>query len=173
MSIGERLRGRLTGKVVIVGVGNPLRGDDAAGCHLADSLQPTPDCQVINAEDVPENMLGRIVAERPEAVLFLDAADLGSEPGAVALVEPEDIARYCPTTHRPPLRLLMEILRRETGADVVLLGIQPGKTTVGSLMSREVASSVARLGTIIAEALGTVAYSPPAHRETQVGDVVP
>ena len=35
MTLADELTARFSGNVVVVGVGNPLRGDDAAGCSRA------------------------------------------------------------------------------------------------------------------------------------------
>lgn len=172
MSLPEQLRERLTGKLAVVGVGNSLRGDDAAGCRVAQRLRPTAQASVFVAGDVPESVLFQVVAARPDTVVFIDAADLGAAPGAVALLEQDQLTGYCPTTHRVPLRLLMDILRREARADVFLLAIQPGRIDLGSPISSRVEASVA----LLAEALQEILDAPPtlqrpgrARQEREVG----
>src|SRR5574342_1091615 len=55
------LRARLEGKrVLILGVGNRLRGDDAVGPLLVEHLQGKVDIPLIDAGEVPENYLGPI-----------------------------------------------------------------------------------------------------------------
>jgi hydrogenase 3 maturation protease len=142
MTLCDELESRLLGRVVVVGVGNPIRGDDAAGCLLTARLNNTPRARVITAEEVPENVLGLIARERPDTVMFVDAVDFSAEPGAVAIVDRHTLAGYHPTTHRVPLALLMAFLERECGADVLLLAIQPRCVEFGSPVSAEVAASV-------------------------------
>ena len=136
--LAERLRGR----VVLVGIGNPFRGDDGAGCLVARGLRGVPGIAVVESEDVPERDLFRIVAARPDVVLLADAVHLGAAPGAVALLDPERLAHYAPTTHRVPLRLLASLIRGAASADVLVLAIQPGQTVSGSGVSPTVARSV-------------------------------
>ena len=129
MSLAEHLRARLGRTVAVVGTGNPMRGDDAVGSCLAQRLMEakTRAC-IVDAQEVPESYLGRIVATRPDTVVFIDAVDMGARPGDAAIIESDQIERYAPTTHRMPLGLVMDYLRRETGADTFLIGIQPSQT---------------------------------------------
>lgn len=143
------LSARLGGRVVFVGVGNPLFGDDAAGCLVARALVGTPGLDVIEADDVPENYVIQITDGTPDVVVLADAVDLGASPGSVAILEKEAMARYEPSTHRVPLGLIAEILQRSSGADVFVLAIQPGRVQMGAVMSVEVARTVASLTELI------------------------
>ena len=149
MSLEETLGKRLQGELVIVGIGNLLRRDDAAGVLVARRLRPAPGVRVIEAEEVPEAHLGPIVAARPQVVLLIDAVDLGAAPGSVAIVERADLAPYPPSPHRVPVSLLMGLLARETGADVLLLAIQPRKVDLGWAPTPEVGASVDRVAAVL------------------------
>lgn len=149
MTLQQQLRDRLRGKVVVVGVGNPLRGDDAVGCVVANKLKETPCLRVINAEEVPENYLGLLTKIKPETVVFVDAVDLGMQPGSIALVETDQITGHPATTHRIPLSILMNLLCRETGADVFLLAVQPNVIDFGTPISQEIEMSSALLADAI------------------------
>ncbi len=153
MTLRGELAARLSGNVVVVGVGNPLRGDDATGCLVARRLRGTTCARVIEAEEVPESFVGDIAAAMPDVVLMVDAVDLGAEPGAVAVLEREQVATYAPTTHRLPLSLVMDVAQRRTGADVFLIAVQPSRTDFGMAMTPEVTESVERLAGILAELL--------------------
>jgi hydrogenase maturation protease len=141
-SDGGALGALLRGRVVLVGIGNPFRGDDAAGCLVARGVRGVPGIEVVESEDVPERDLLRIVAAKPDVVLLVDAVHLGASPGSMAILEPGTLVRYAPTTHRVPLVLLASLIRRAAGADVVVLAIQPGQTAPGASVSPEVARSV-------------------------------
>jgi len=149
MSLEAQLRKRLSGRVVLVGIGNVLRGDDGAGHLLARLTEGRVKGRVIDAEEVPENVLGPIIASEPDTIVLVDAVDLGAEPGAIALLEADQVAGYPPTTHRVPLNLLMDYLHRRTGADVFLVAIQPRDVAMYGLMSPEVIEAVARLSRLI------------------------
>lgn len=150
MTLPAALAARLAGRVVVVGVGNPERGDDGAGCLVANWLCGAPGLRVIEAEEVPESFIGEIVAAGPDTVVLVDAVDLGAEPGSVAVVEKDEIAAGLPTTHRMPLSLLMEVVRRRTSADVLLLAIQPSTLAFGAPPSPEVAASARRVADMLA-----------------------
>jgi hydrogenase 3 maturation protease len=145
MSLDEALRPRMRGRVTVVGIGNPLRGDDAAGCLVARGVRSTPGLEVIEAEEVPESHLGAIAASRPTTILLVDAVDLGAAPGSLALVDTADLLRFPPTTHRVPLDLLATWLERETGAEVALLAVQPRGVGWGEPVSPEVEETVGLL----------------------------
>jgi hydrogenase maturation protease len=63
-------------KVLIIGYGNSLRGDDNVGCHVAQMLnqhyQADPEVRVIGSHQLTPEMAEDIAAS--EFVLFLDAA---------------------------------------------------------------------------------------------------
>jgi len=153
VTLADELAARFSGKVVVVGVGNPLRGDDAAGCLVARRLHGIPGVRVIEAEEVPESFVGDIVAAVPDAVALVDAVDLGREPGAVAVLEKEQVAAYAPTTHRMPLSLVMEVAHRRTGADVFLIAVQPSRVAFGAAVSPEVSESVERVAALLSQLL--------------------
>jgi hydrogenase 3 maturation protease len=160
MSLREELARRLSGRVVVVGVGNPLRGDDAAGCLAARRLQGTPGVRVVEAEEVPESFVGDIAAAMPDVVALVDAVDLGAEPGAVAVLEREQVATYAPTTHRMPLSLVMEVVQRRTGTDVFLIAVQPLTLAFGARVSPEVSATVEVLAAVLSELLRAPGVRP-------------
>ncbi|UCG87168.1 MAG: hydrogenase maturation protease [Gemmatimonadota bacterium] len=141
-TVPDALAARLSGDVFVVGVGNPLLGDDAAGCLVARGLVGTPGLEVIQADEVPESHFGRILDAAPDVVVFVDAVDLGARPGSVAVLEAEALARYEPSTHRVPVGLVADLLRRQAGADVFVLAVQPRQVVLGSGLSPEVAAAI-------------------------------
>ncbi len=158
MSLGSRLRGRVT----VVGIGNPLRGDDGVGCWIARALEderargvwvPRGTLRVLDAEEVPESYVGPVVASRPDVVLLVDAVDLGAEPGSMAVLEGADLSATGPFTHRTPLGLLAWFLRRVTGADVLLLAVQPVSLEWGEGLSAPVAATALSVTALLREAL--------------------
>jgi hydrogenase maturation protease HycI len=162
MSLATQLADRLKGSVVVVGVGNPLRGDDAAGCEVARQLEGRSAALVVNAEEIPESHLVRIAASRPDTVLFVDAVDLRAAPGSIAVLESKQMTGYCPSTHRVPLGILMECLRRDVGADVFLVAVQPRQIGFGAPMSAEVEASV----TLLIKTLEALLPAAPAGTES-------
>ena len=74
-------------RVAIVGVGQELNGDDVAGLLVARALATAAAAHahvlVVEAGPAPENFTGALRRFAPQAILFVDAANLGAEPGAV------------------------------------------------------------------------------------------
>lgn len=134
-------------RVLIVGVGNRSRGDDAAGGILVDHLAGKTPATLIDAGDVPENYLGAIRQVQPQLILIVDAAEIGARPGDVALVPARELLPAGAWTHNPGLGLLVNYLRAElgTGVEVFLLAIQPGTTALGEGLSPPVLSTLSRL----------------------------
>lgn len=162
MTLHDDLAARLSGTVVVVGVGNPQRGDDGAGPLLAQRLRSAPGVQVIDAGEVPEGFVGEIARADPAAVVFVDAVELSRAPGDVAVLEIADVAPYLPTTHRAPLSLVMDAVRCRTGADVFVIAIQPGRTAFGSAPGIEVVATVELLAGLLSELLHLPRCAPDA-----------
>lgn len=135
----QELRHRIRDKrLVIVGVGNSLRGDDGLGPALVKRLQDKASAVLVDAGDVPENYLGVIQAAQPQAVLLVDAVDLGGEPGDCGLIEIDQLGGTSTTTHNASLALAAHVMQADTGADVFVLGIQPERRTFGEGLSASV-----------------------------------
>ena len=156
MDLQEQLASQIQGNVVIMGIGNPCRGDDAAGSLVARQIRDAPGVRVIDAQDVPEDYLCLVVNHRPDTVVLIDSVDLDSAPGSIALLDKDQVAGYWPSTHRVPMCLLMNYLERETNGRIFLIAIQPRQTVFLKPMSAEVSSSVAR----IADELNSVLAMP-------------
>ena len=125
-------------KVLILGIGNRLRGDDAVGSILAERLSKKLDIPIIDAGDVPENYLGPIEASGADLVLVLDAADLGVRPGDLSLIEMNRLKDMGVSTHATNLALLFKVIPQARRPDAVLVAIQPEQTGAGLGLSRSV-----------------------------------
>ncbi|HYF94902.1 MAG TPA: hydrogenase maturation protease [Symbiobacteriaceae bacterium] len=138
--------------LLAVGIGNPDRSDDRAGLVLARLLRLRRTCEVMVAGTAPEAITMRIKSRRPDVILLIDAVQLDEAPGAVALLTSDDLEeRPAWHGHRPPLALLMRYLAAETGARVLLLGIQPGDTGWGRNLTPAVRGGIRRVAAMAAE----------------------
>lgn len=149
----ESLSNRLKGKVMILGVGNPLRGDDGAGPYLVEQLKGYTDAMLLNCEEVPENFLGKIAENQPDSILIIDAVDLGMRPGDAAILEENDLGGISGSTHHAALQLFINCLKADTKANVLILGVQPSSTEFGAEISVEVQETITLLKRIIPKAL--------------------
>ena len=161
MNLREQLVSATLGNVVVMGIGNPCRGDDAAGSLAARQITARPGVRVIDAQDAPENYLCQIEAHQPDTVVLIDSVDLGSAPGSAAHLDKDGTAGYYPSTHRVPMQLLVNYLERTTHARIFLLAIQPRQTGFLQAMSVEVSSSVEAIADVLNDVLRT--RSTPAN----------
>jgi len=143
----------LNGKIVFVGIGNSMRGDDGLGPVLVERLKDKVDSLCINGGDVPENYFGKIVKEQPDTVVLIDAVELFLQPGEYRLLRHDDLLNAGFSTHSASPSILMEYLGRETGAEVYMLGVQPNSVHFGDGLSVSVKHALAHLEKLILEAL--------------------
>ena len=133
------LKDRLQGKVSIVGIGNRLRGDDGVGPEIINRVKnPLPSLVLFDVGEAPENYLGKIVKQKPDTIVLIDAVDFDASPGTIKVIEKDDIKDESLSTHKVSLNLVAKYLQKETSADVFLLGIQPETTEFGREISRPV-----------------------------------
>ena len=142
--VEPNLKSHLKGKVAILGFGNRLWGDDGAGSVLAERLRAAnPKAAVFDAGMVPENYLEKVVASKPEKVMLVDATDFGGKPGDWRIFAASDLSATGLSTHAGSPRMLAAYLETRTGANVYLLGIQPGVTRAGQTLSESVEAALA------------------------------
>lgn len=126
-------------RVVVAGVGSPLRKDDFVGVKIVRSLRDkvSKSVYLVECETVPESFIEPISEFKPTHVLIIDATLLNLKPGSSKLIEPNKIAGIPISTHALPLHIFCEYLTRTTGAKVALLAIQPKETDFGEGLTKE------------------------------------
>ena len=125
-------------KVMIVGLGDRMRKDDAAGCEAAEQLTreiKKNNIKVINAENIIENYLGAIERFKPTRLFVIDALDFGGNPGEVKIFKPHQVKDTTSSTHNFSLSLIIEHIIKETGARCEVIGIQPETIGFGEGLS--------------------------------------
>jgi hydrogenase maturation protease HycI len=162
MDLQEQLSSAIEGNVVVMGIGNPCRGDDAAGSRVARQVRGAPGVRVIDAQDVPENYLGQVANQRPDTVVLIDSVDMKSAPGSVAFLDREQTTAYWPSTHRAPMSLLADYVERTTRARVFVIAIQPQQTDFLEPISAEVLPSVEAVARMLNDVLGNRRMSASA-----------
>jgi hydrogenase 3 maturation protease len=144
------LKSHLKGKrVLIMGVGNRLRGDDAVGPLLIDHLRGKVDIPLIDAGDVPENYLGPIEESNANLVLVIDAAKMGTNVGDVALFNIEQVQGKSVSTHTANLGLLFKVIPPEKRPQVIVLGIRPGSMELGQELSEPVRGTMVSIAEML------------------------
>ncbi len=154
--IRDQLQRLITDRsVVLMGVGNELRGDDAFGVMLGERIEHRIAPKLFVAHDLPEDYAVKAADLRPDIVLVLDAINFGGEAGELHLVAARDVPPAPGVTHRPSLEMMARFLEVDAGADTWVLGVQPQMTSVGvgDEMSEAVARALDALEALLLELL--------------------
>lgn len=151
--LADDLKRYLKGKVCVIGIGNRLKGDDAAGPELIDRLSGRSRFHCLDAGVVPENYLEKIVHIAPDTILLVDAMDFGGETGSGRLFPADQVAGGGLSSHALSLRMACDYLRQRISAQIFILGIQPSRVHMNQPLSAAVRAGVERL----ADELSTIA----------------
>jgi hydrogenase maturation protease len=152
---------RTAPNVLMLGIGNVLLGDDGVGIRLVERLRTEPAigaATFIDGGTLGFSLLGYI--ETADAMLVVDAAELGEVPGTVCVFENEAMDRFLASPRRRSVhevglcdlldmaRLLDRVPRRRA-----LLCVQPCTIAWGDALSPAVAdtfdAAAARAGTVL------------------------
>ena len=135
--------------IAIVGVGNPLLSDDGAGIHAIRNLRSDSRvgsrARLIDGGTVGANLLAEVCG--CEKLLIVDAVDAGLPPGATIRMDfsgPDPQKIDTRNAHQFGLYGLLDDLRLlgQAPAQVVLVGVQPAATGLGTELSPEVAGAL-------------------------------
>jgi hydrogenase 3 maturation protease len=149
-SVQEELKNWLSGagRVVLAGIGNPIRVDDFVGVKIVQDLRGKVSERVylIECETVPESYIQEIIDFKPSHVLLIDAAILGLEPGDARLIDPDQLTMFpVYSTHMLPLRIFCETLVKTTDAKIALLLIEPKATEFGEGLTPEIQTAAQKI----------------------------
>jgi hydrogenase maturation protease len=131
-------------RIALLGLGNLMRTDDAAGMlalqRLAESGLLPPDVRVIEGGTLGLDLLDGL--RGISHLLALDAVDMGVVPGTLSRFDGKEIDNLpvSKSVHLLGFSDLMGALRLLDAApkEVVLLGVQPASTDWGTVLSPEV-----------------------------------
>lgn len=128
--------------LVILGIGNDIRGDDGLGPYIIeelslkkeefqeaskeiDALFDLNDLFLINGGSVPENFTSKIKSYDPSHIILIDASLMGREPGDIEIVNKENISNISISTHSMSLAYLIKFLELEKPFEILFIGIEP------------------------------------------------
>jgi len=137
LDINEFLN-NLRGRVLIVGIGNPQRGDDYVGSYIAKYLEGKLSIPVIDCEDRPERFLDKITKERADTVIIIDSIQMNEAAGSFAFFSEDNFYQEGLFTHETNLALIIKYLKEAVSSQIIIIGIQPEKTQYGESMSKKV-----------------------------------
>jgi len=139
-------------RLLILGCGNPLLGDDGFGPavarHIDEHLGTPAGVVVLDAGTaVRKVLLDLLLGDRPERVVIVDVIDRGRPPGEVFEVPLDELSHLRSddfSTHLGPVSNLLFDLRDGRGIDVRILACQVAGTTdvLGEPMSETMRAAI-------------------------------
>jgi hydrogenase maturation protease len=152
------IRGRTA---TVIGLGNPLMGDDglgvAAASRLAEEWELPRDVHVVDGGTWGMNLLPLI--EDADELLLIDAIDQGMPPGTEVVLTRDEIPRALAmkvSPHQVDLREVIALaeLRGRLPERLVAIGLQPERVEMGAPLSPRVENRVDALVATVVYQLG-------------------
>ena len=148
---------RCSGSIDLLGVGNPIRGDDAVGLAIASELRqtlganPVRGYKIHRATLAPERLLSKLALSSGKILIF-DAVEASREPGAIVCATLGGTKYGYFATHNIPLTLIPGMASRTD--DVYLVGVQPLSVEVGEGLTDVVRESAAQIVAAVTDEVG-------------------
>ena len=148
-------------RTVVIGLGNPLMGDDGLGLAALARLQElwnvAPDVDLVDGGTWGMNLLP--VIEDAGRVLLIDAIDVGAVPGTEVVLPRHRLPRYLAmkiSPHQVDLRDVLGLaeLRGTLPASTTAVGLQPERVEMTTELSAAVCS---RLDDLVAAVVRVLA----------------
>jgi hydrogenase maturation protease len=156
---------RTEARILVIGVGNPYRGDDAVGLIVVERLKDQPALKNVTLLEQSGEGAALMEAWRgADAVILVDAVSSGSVPGTIHRLDvsqraiPANFFSY--STHAFGLAEAIELARalNELPPRLVVYGIEGGNFAPGIDLSPEVEpAALAVIGLIEQEIAGWIA----------------
>jgi hydrogenase maturation protease len=147
-------------RVLILGLGNPLLGDEGIGLRAVEELKGLELPDGVTVAEGGTTGLGLVsLMEGYQRVIVVDAADMGHPPGRVVRFTPSEAQLK---TAEAPLSLhqigLGEALALADAlevapAELVIIGVQPRRVEMGAGLSSEVEGAIPQIIRIILDEL--------------------
>jgi hydrogenase maturation protease len=134
---------------LVVGLGNPLMGDDGVGLAALERLREEyavpPEVQLIDGGTWGMNLLP--VLEGAKDIIFLDAIRIGSPPGTIVELEQDQLPRILShkmSPHQIDLRevLALAMLRGNMPDQIAAIGVEPEHVEMTMEISQPVMSAI-------------------------------
>jgi len=150
--IQAKLRECLKQSCLLVGIGNPLRGDDAFGPLVIEALRGNTKLPLLDVGSAPENFIGPLTRTAPAHIILLDAVSLEAPPGSLHWLEPSELEPSAVSTHAPSLDLLVSLIKQCSGETRVhILGVVPSQVGFGDRLSDQTRQAVEQVTSMIAQ----------------------
>ena len=139
-------------KIVIIGVGNLLLGDEGVGVHAVRELKKKALPQGVEVLDGGVAGIGLLdLFQGARKLVLIDAADMSLAPGALVRFTPDDIRSQTKipkfSAHDVGVLEVLELARAlgQCPPEVVIIGVQPKEISWGMDLTPEVQASLPRV----------------------------
>jgi len=139
-------------KKILLAIGNELKGDDGAGMIVGRLVQSMcgNNWIIYMAGMSPESYIFKIIKEKPDVLVIVDATLMNKKPGDYYLVPLDKVAKEVMiSTHRIPMDIIIKLLKENCGK-IYFIGIQPKTLDFGD-PSEEVLISCKKVAKLICE----------------------
>lgn len=142
-------------RVILVGIGNPLRRDDGVGLRVVELLEDKNlrNVLLLRTETVPESYTGAIREYSPTHILLIDAANFDGKPGEGRIIPTKMIANLSLSTHSLPLNIFVDYVRKSICDNVKLLCIQGVEVGFGEGFTPDVEEGAKNIAELLYELL--------------------
>ena len=135
------------GRTLVITLGSTLRADDGVGPYVCAHVKfGRPDLRLLDAGTTPESIAQTAIDWKPEKVILIDAAHFGGAAGEVRVIPLEGINQHTViSTHSFPLSVTFSIVREDTGAELVVVGVQAKSLDYKEGLSPEVEKTASEI----------------------------
>ena len=135
------------GRTLVITLGSTLRADDGVGPYVSSHVKfNRPDLRLIDAGTTPESIAQTAIDWKPGKVILVDAAHFQGEAGELRVIPLEAINQQTIlSTHSFPLSVTFSIVKEDTGAELVVVGVQARSLDYTEGLCPEVEASAAAL----------------------------
>lgn len=153
-------------RTLVLGLGNPLMGDDGAGVAALERLRAEwelgGEVDLVDGGTWGMNLLPLV--ESAGRVILVDAIRTGSRPGTLTVLERNELPRYFAlklSPHQIDLREVLALadLRGALPEDLVAIGIEPERVEMEMSLSPPVAAGLEKLVDLVVDRLEAAGHA--------------
>jgi hydrogenase maturation protease len=153
---------------LVIGLGNPLMGDDGAGVAVIERLRDDWDLpeevELIDGGTWGMNLLPLVESAR--RLILVDAIRSGMAPGTLTVLERRELPRYFSlklSPHQIDLREVLALaeLRGALPDELVAVGIEPERVEMEMSLSPRVSAGLAKMVDLVVERLESAGHCCP------------
>ncbi|MCP4051249.1 MAG: hydrogenase maturation protease [bacterium] len=155
----DNAAGSLNSKILVTGVGNPLRKDDGIGPEVVRRLKKTGLADNVDILDGGTDAFALIdIVKHYSKVIVIDAVNMQAEPGTIRVFRPDEarltVKSDALSTHGFGLAEALTLIDKlEIKVNLIIIGIQPGDISFGEGLSLEVSRAASDLVKLVQEIL--------------------